>query len=201
MLLPLGGHCWRLTLFAVGSFVALAEPQVSDVMTLTFRGTFVPTHLLGRVTAASRIFVYGAVPFCAATAGLLVSALRIRFAVWALAVLYLMAPAPAGHRGPHAARLPGSRHPQHRVTIGQRQRASIDLVVSLWLVDPVRLVGKGLIRKAASEGMRRVDDLDDARYESGNVVCISTATADRPRVYPVAMVVDRYGEGTDSANG
>lgn len=59
LLLPLGGHGWRLTLFAAGSFIALAGATVSNVMTMTFRGTFVPAYLLGRVTAASRIFGIG----------------------------------------------------------------------------------------------------------------------------------------------
>jgi MFS family permease len=94
LLLPLGGHGWRLTLFAAGSFIALAGATMSNVMTMTFRGNFVPAHLLGRVTAASRIFVFGTIPFGAATAGLLASALGIRSAMWALAVLYVVAPAP-----------------------------------------------------------------------------------------------------------
>nr|BFE61259.1 MFS transporter [Dactylosporangium thailandense] len=94
LLLPLGGHGWRLTLFAAGSFLALAGATMSNVMTMTFRGNFVPAHLLGRVTAASRIFVFGTVPFGAATAGLLASALGIRPAMWVLAVLYVIAPLP-----------------------------------------------------------------------------------------------------------
>ncbi|WP_344616064.1 MFS transporter [Dactylosporangium salmoneum] len=92
LLLPLGGHGWRLTLFAAGSFVALAGATMANVMTMTFRGAFVPAHLLGRVTAASRIFVFGTIPFGAATAGLLASALGVRPAMWALAVLYATAP-------------------------------------------------------------------------------------------------------------
>ncbi|MER7283218.1 MFS transporter [Dactylosporangium sp. NPDC000244] len=94
LLLPLGGHGWRLTLFAAGSFLALAGATMSNVMTMTFRGNFVPAHLLGRVTAASRIFVFGTIPFGAATAGLLASALGIRPAMWVLAVLYVLAPLP-----------------------------------------------------------------------------------------------------------
>ncbi|MDG6109884.1 MFS transporter [Dactylosporangium aurantiacum] len=94
LLLPLGGHGPRLALFAAGSFVALAGATMSNVMTMTFRGTFVPAHLLGRVTAASRIFVFGTVPFGAATAGVLASALGVRSAMWALAVLYVAAPLP-----------------------------------------------------------------------------------------------------------
>ncbi|MFC5001191.1 MFS transporter [Dactylosporangium cerinum] len=94
LLLPLGGHGWRLALFAAGSFVALAGATMSNVMTMTYRGTFVPARLLGRVTAASRIFVFGSIPLGAATAGLLASALGIRSAMWALAVLYVIAPLP-----------------------------------------------------------------------------------------------------------
>jgi MFS family permease len=94
LLLPLGGHGWRLTLFAAGSFVTLAAATMSNVLTMTFRGTFVPAYLLGRVTAASRIFVFGTIPLGAATAGLLASALGIRAAMWALAVLYLITPLP-----------------------------------------------------------------------------------------------------------
>jgi MFS family permease len=94
LLLPLGGHGWRLALVAAGSCITLAGATMSNVMTMTFRGTFVPAHLLGRVTAASRIFVFGTVPFGAATAGLLASALGLRSAMWALAVLYLIAPLP-----------------------------------------------------------------------------------------------------------
>jgi hypothetical protein len=93
-LLPLGGHGWRLTLFAAGSFIVSAAATMSNVMTMTFRGNFVPAHLLGRVTAASRIFVFGTIPLGAATAGLLASALGIRAAMWALAVLYVITPLP-----------------------------------------------------------------------------------------------------------
>jgi MFS family permease len=94
LLLPLSGHGWRLTLFAAGSFVAMAGAMMSTVMTMTFRGNFVPAHLLGRVTAASRLFVFGSIPFGAATAGLLASTLGTRAAMWALAVLYVITPLP-----------------------------------------------------------------------------------------------------------
>lgn len=90
LLLPLGG----LALFAVGSFVVSAGATAANVMTMTFRGNFVPAHLLGRVTAASRIFVFGTIPLGAVTSGLLASALGIRPAMWALTVLYALTPLP-----------------------------------------------------------------------------------------------------------
>lgn len=94
VLLPAGGHGWGLALFAVGSFVAVAGATVSTVMTVTFRGTFVPAHLLGRVTAASRIFVFGTMPLGASAAGLLASAAGIRAALWVFAGLYVIAALP-----------------------------------------------------------------------------------------------------------
>ncbi|MFI5908620.1 MFS transporter [Dactylosporangium sp. NPDC051541] len=94
LLLPLGGPGWRLALFAAGSFVTLAGATLAGVMTVTFRGTFVPAHLLGRVTAASRIFVFGSVPLGAATAGFLASTLGLRAAMWTLAAVYVAAPLP-----------------------------------------------------------------------------------------------------------
>ncbi|WP_433064342.1 MFS transporter [Dactylosporangium sp. CS-033363] len=94
LLLPLGGPGWRLAPFVAGSVVALGGATMANVMTMTFRGTFVPGHLLGRVTAASRIFVFGTVPLGAATAGLLASAIGVRTAMWVLAALYVAAPLP-----------------------------------------------------------------------------------------------------------
>jgi hypothetical protein len=94
LLLPAGGHGWGLALFAAGSFVILAGATMSAVMTMTFRGNYVPAHLLGRVIAASRIFVFGSIPLGAATAGVLASAFGVRAALWALAAVYLVAPAP-----------------------------------------------------------------------------------------------------------
>jgi MFS family permease len=110
LLLPLSGHGWRLTLFAAGSFVVSAGTTMSTVMTMTFRGNFVPAHLLGRVTAASRIFVFGSVPLGAATAGVLASALGIRAAMWILAVLYVITPLPLLATSARTARdLPAQR--------------------------------------------------------------------------------------------
>lgn len=90
LLLPVGG----LAVFAVGSFVVAGGATVSNVMTMTFRGHVVPVHMLGRVTAASRLFVFGAIPFGAVTSGLLAATFGVRAAMWALAVLYAVTPLP-----------------------------------------------------------------------------------------------------------
>jgi hypothetical protein len=46
----------------------LTGSTVSNIITATFRGNYVPVHLLGRVTAASRFLVFGTGPLGAATA-------------------------------------------------------------------------------------------------------------------------------------
>jgi MFS family permease len=90
LLLPAGG----LTVFALGSFVVLGGATVANVMTMTFRGHFVPAHLLGRVTAASRLFVFGTIPLGAVASGLLASTLGVRAAMWILAIVYAVTPLP-----------------------------------------------------------------------------------------------------------
>jgi predicted MFS family arabinose efflux permease len=88
LMLPASGPGWRMALFATGSFVVLAGAAMSGVITVTFRSTYIPAHLLGRVTAATRFVVSGAIPLGAATAGALATAFGTRTAMWALAILF-----------------------------------------------------------------------------------------------------------------
>jgi MFS family permease len=90
LLLPASGPGWRLSLFAAGSFVVLTGSTVSNVITATFRGTYVPVQLLGRVTASSRFLVFGTGPLGAVTAGALATAFGIRAAMWTLAVVFAL---------------------------------------------------------------------------------------------------------------
>jgi MFS family permease len=94
LLLPASGAGWRLVLFAAGSFVVLAGSAMSGVITFTFRGTYIPAHLLGRVTAVTGFVVSGTVPLGAATAAALATAFGIRAAMWALAILFAVTPLP-----------------------------------------------------------------------------------------------------------
>jgi MFS family permease len=94
LLLPASGPGWRLVLFAAGSFVVMASATMSGVITVTFRGNYIPAHLLGRVTAATGFVVAGTVPLGAAAAGALATALGIRTAMWALAILFAVTPLP-----------------------------------------------------------------------------------------------------------
>lgn len=81
-------------LFAAGSFVVMASATMSGVITVTFRGNYIPAHLLGRVTAATGFVVAGTVPLGAAAAGALATAFGIRTAMWALAILFAVTPLP-----------------------------------------------------------------------------------------------------------
>lgn len=94
LLLPASGPGWRLVLFATGSVVVLAGSAMSGVITFTFRGNYIPAHLLGRVTAATGFVVSGTVPLGAATAAALATAFGIRTAMWALATLFAVTPLP-----------------------------------------------------------------------------------------------------------
>jgi MFS family permease len=94
LLLPASGPGWRLTLFAAGSFAVMASATMSGVITVTFRGNYIPGHLLGRVTAATGFVVAGTVPLGAAAAGALATAFGIRTAMWALAILFAVTPFP-----------------------------------------------------------------------------------------------------------
>ena len=147
LLLPVGGHGLGLALFAAGSFVVLVGSTMANVMTMTFRGNFVPAHLLGRVTAASRIFVFGSIPLGATTAGFLASAFGTRAAMWALAVLYVITPCPCSPHRP--ARCATSRpsllpdddlDPAHRDSrrAGELQRDRAALAEATPLDCPVR---------------------------------------------------------------
>jgi MFS family permease len=94
LLLPASGPGWRIVLFAAGSFVVMASATMSGVITITFRGNYIPAHLLGRVTAATGFVVAGTVPLGAIGAGALATALGIRTAMWALAILFAVTPLP-----------------------------------------------------------------------------------------------------------
>ncbi len=94
LLLPASGPGWQLVLFAGASFVVMASATMSGVITVTFRGNYIPAHLLGRVTAATGFVVAGTVPLGAAAAGALATALGIRTAMLTLAILFAVTPLP-----------------------------------------------------------------------------------------------------------
>lgn len=71
LLVPLTGPGPRLLFFLIGGVVSLAGIIASNIITTSFRQTYVPTYMLGRTTATSRIVSYGSVPLGALTGALL----------------------------------------------------------------------------------------------------------------------------------
>jgi hypothetical protein len=57
--------------FLIAGVVPLAGIIASNVITSSFRQTYVPTRLLGRTTATTRLVSYGSVPLGALTGALL----------------------------------------------------------------------------------------------------------------------------------
>ncbi|MFI7643868.1 MFS transporter [Nonomuraea sp. NPDC049400] len=92
LLLPASGPGWQLALFTVGSFVVMAGGTMSGIVTATFRVNYIPAHLLGRVTAASRFVISGTVPLGAAAADVLATAFGIGAAMWVLAIFFAVTP-------------------------------------------------------------------------------------------------------------
>jgi uncharacterized protein YbdZ (MbtH family) len=92
LLLPLSSNGWRLLLFVFGWIVVTAGLAIGNVVIGTFRGSYCPPQLLGRVSASMRFLVFGTVPISAVLAGVLGTTWGIRSALWTLASLGAVAP-------------------------------------------------------------------------------------------------------------
>ncbi|MEU9126703.1 MFS transporter [Kitasatospora sp. NPDC048540] len=92
ILMPLAGHGWLLSLFALGSAGFTAGVVVVSILTRTHRQTVTPADLLPRVMATVRFISWGAIPFGALAAGLTSSALGIRAAFWLCSLVIALAP-------------------------------------------------------------------------------------------------------------
>lgn len=71
LLMPLTGAGPGLAFFLIAGVVPLAGIIASNIITTSFRQTYLPTHLLGRTTATTRLVSYGSVPLGALTGALL----------------------------------------------------------------------------------------------------------------------------------
>jgi Na+/melibiose symporter-like transporter len=84
LLLPVTGHGTRLVPFALGSAVLAAGIVAGSVVTATFRQSYCPPYLLGRVTSVMSFLVIGVMPVGALIGGSAGSALGVRQALWIL---------------------------------------------------------------------------------------------------------------------
>jgi MFS family permease len=86
LLLPLAQPGWRLWAVAAAQIVLSAGVVVYNVNQLSFRQTITPDHLLGRMNATMRFFVWGTLPIGGVLAGVLGEALGARTTVWVGAI-------------------------------------------------------------------------------------------------------------------
>ena len=71
LLIPLAGSGWALILFALGTMVPIAGVVASNVILNSFRQTYCPPRLLGRVVSTTMVINYGALPVGAVIGGFL----------------------------------------------------------------------------------------------------------------------------------
>lgn len=82
LLIPLAERGPRLALFAVGILIAGAGVTMSNIVIATFRQSYCPPDLLGRVTATMRFVTVGTSPFGALAGGAAGTWLGARDALW-----------------------------------------------------------------------------------------------------------------------
>lgn len=84
LLLPLADDGWRVGFFALGSALVGAGVVAGNVISTTFRQTYVPPEILGRVMSAMQFCNLGTIPLGAVLAGLLADTLGLRTALLVL---------------------------------------------------------------------------------------------------------------------
>ena len=94
LLLPLAGHGWLLTLFAVGEGVSAFGAVVYNIAQVSFRQSICPARLQGRMNASIRFLVWGTIPLGALGGGALGTVIGIRPALWVGVVIAMLAPIP-----------------------------------------------------------------------------------------------------------
>ena len=88
LLIPLTTTGPQAICFPVGSAIVAAGIVIFNVIAGSFRQTYCPPSMLGRVTASMSVLVYGSIPLGALLAGGLGTALSVRTALWVILTLY-----------------------------------------------------------------------------------------------------------------
>jgi MFS family permease len=94
LLLPLAGHGWLLSLFAIGEGVSAFGAVVYNIAQVSFRQSICPARLQGRMNASIRFLVWGTIPLGALVGGVLGTWMGIHNALWAGAIIALLSPVP-----------------------------------------------------------------------------------------------------------
>jgi predicted MFS family arabinose efflux permease len=84
LLVPLTGHGLRLGLYVIGVLLASIGVTMSSIIIASFRQSYCPPEILGRVTATMWFLAMGATPIGAFTGGLLGTWLGTRNALWVM---------------------------------------------------------------------------------------------------------------------
>jgi hypothetical protein len=112
LLVPLTGPGPRLAFYMIGVLVTATGVGVSNVIIASFRQSYCPAGMIGRVTATMRFVAFGVTPIGALVAGALGTVLGTRNAMWImLSVLVLsgtvlLTPAFTRSRSLPAGRMP-----------------------------------------------------------------------------------------------
>jgi MFS family permease len=94
LLLPLAGHGWLLSLFALGEGMSAFGAVVYNIAQVSFRQSICPARLQGRMNASIRFLVWGTIPLGALAGGALGTGIGIHNALWVGAIIALLSPVP-----------------------------------------------------------------------------------------------------------
>jgi Transmembrane secretion effector len=87
LLIPLTGTGLRAGWYVAGSMLAAVGIAIGNIIAGSFRQTYCPASMLGRVTATMRFLGFGAIPLGALLAGGLGTVLTVRDALWVMLAL------------------------------------------------------------------------------------------------------------------
>jgi predicted MFS family arabinose efflux permease len=87
LLIPLTAAGPRLAFYVVGVLATVTGISVANIIMATFRQTYCPPEVLGRVTATMRFMTQGVAPFGALAGGALGTWLGLRGAMWVTLVI------------------------------------------------------------------------------------------------------------------
>ncbi len=90
LLIPLTAPGPRLAFYVVGVVITATGIGVSNVIIATFRQSYCPAGMIGRVTATMRFVAFGVSPIGALVAGVLGTVLGTRNAIWVMLSLLVL---------------------------------------------------------------------------------------------------------------
>src|SRR5579875_627651 len=90
LLIPLTGPGPRAAFYVAGAGLVGAGITGGNIIVTSFRQSYTPQAMLGRVTASQRVLVFGTIPLGALLAGGLGTGLGVRNALWALLIVYAL---------------------------------------------------------------------------------------------------------------